>query len=121
MSRRYMFRPKFHLSPIERITDIKHQGLLMDRCTAQYSRIWLCDWDVIPHIGQHLLKHHGFKLHRYAIFSVRHWLLDHGIRKCANGIYYYVGNVPPQFLDLEYSLWFQLGVDVVFADKGVRP
>lgn len=121
MARRYFFYPKFHLSPVENQTDIKRHGLLMDACKAQNCRVWMCDWDTIPHIGQHLLQHHQFKLHRYAIFSIRHWNLDERIRKHASGIYYFIGNIPPVHIDLEFSMWFERGVDVALTRKGVCP
>jgi hypothetical protein len=94
-----MFRAKFHLSPIERITQIKRQGLLGQHARAGNHRVWLCDFDMIPHIAMHLLNHHNFSAHRYMVYAVRHWFLPEQIRKHKPGIYYYVGNIPYAAMD----------------------
>lgn len=92
--RRYTFAKKFHLSPIENITNIRKRGLLAERNAADNDRVWLCDWEQIPYIARHLLDHHGFSHQRFMVYSVMFWLLPYAIRKHRDGVYYYIGNVP---------------------------
>jgi len=100
--RRYLHTPKFHLSPIENITSIKRHGLRTEYDLRSKHRVWLCDLDLVPSVAMHLLDVKKKSYQRFALYSVRWWLLPEKLRRhSVEGIYWIPCDVPTLFMSFE--------------------
>jgi hypothetical protein len=101
--RHYTFRPKYHLTPIENITEVKAYGLLTSRDHRGCGRVWLCDFDKIEYVAYHLLDVRGLTYCQYMVYSVRWWALPASPRSAGRtGIYYSLVDISPHLLDQEF-------------------